>query len=90
LLGSPLGFKNPKYPNRVYKHSKALYGLKQALRAWYARLKTSLLEHEYVMGSVDKTLFTLNHGTDFYLFRFTLMILSLVALLTLLYLDFRK
>jgi hypothetical protein len=42
-----------------------LYGLKQALRAWYARLKTFLLDHGYVMGSVDKTLFTLNHGTDF-------------------------
>jgi hypothetical protein len=26
-----------------------------------------LLEHEYVMGSVDKILFTLNHGTDFLL-----------------------
>jgi hypothetical protein len=26
-----------------------------------------LLEHEYVIGSVDKTLFTLNHGTDFLL-----------------------
>jgi hypothetical protein len=63
----PLGFKNPNYPNRVYKLSKALYGLKQASRAWYARLKTFLLEHEYVMGSVDKTLFTLRHGTDFLL-----------------------
>jgi hypothetical protein len=41
--------------------------LKQASRAWYARLKTFLLEHEYVMGSVDKILFTLNHGTDFLL-----------------------
>jgi hypothetical protein len=47
--------------------SKALYGLKQALRAWYARLKAFLLEHGYVMGSVDKTLFTLKHGTDFLL-----------------------
>jgi hypothetical protein len=28
----PLGFENPKYPNRVYKLSKAVYGLKQALR----------------------------------------------------------
>jgi hypothetical protein len=28
-----LGFKNPKYPNRVYKLSKALYRLKQASRA---------------------------------------------------------
>jgi hypothetical protein len=26
-----------------------------------------LLKHGYVMGSVDKTLFTLNHGTDFFL-----------------------
>jgi hypothetical protein len=51
----------------VYKLSKALYGLKQAMQAWYARLKTSFLEHEYVMGSVDKTLFTLNHVTDFLL-----------------------
>jgi hypothetical protein len=37
------------------------------LRAWYARLKTFLLDHGYVMGSVDKTLFTLKHGTDFLL-----------------------
>jgi hypothetical protein len=63
----PPGFKNPKYPNRVYKLSKALYRLKQASREWYARLKTFLLEHGYVMGSVDKTLFTLNHGNDFLL-----------------------
>jgi hypothetical protein len=51
----------------VYKLSKALYGLKQASWVWYARLKTFLLEHGYVMGSVDKTHFTLNYGTDFFL-----------------------
>jgi hypothetical protein len=28
MLGSPLGFENPRYPDRVYKLSKALYGLK--------------------------------------------------------------
>jgi hypothetical protein len=61
----PLGFESPKYPDRVYNISKALYGLKQAPQAWCTRLKTFLLEHGYVMGSVDKTLFTLNHGTDF-------------------------
>jgi hypothetical protein len=61
------GFENPKYPNRVYKLSKVLYELKQALWIWYVRLKTFLLEHGYVMGSVDKTLFTLNHGTNFLL-----------------------
>jgi hypothetical protein len=54
----PSGFKSPKYPDRVYKLSKALYGL-----------KTFLLEHGYVMESVDKTLFTLNHGTDFLLIQ---------------------
>jgi hypothetical protein len=67
FISQPPGFENPKYPNRVYKLSKALYGLKQASRACYARLKTFLLEHGYVMGSVDKTLFTLNHVTDFLL-----------------------
>jgi hypothetical protein len=51
----------------VYKLSKALYGLKHASWAWYARLKTFLLENGYVMGSVDKTLFTLKHVTDFLL-----------------------
>jgi hypothetical protein len=51
----------------VYKLSNALYGLKQASRTWYARLKTFLLEHRYVMGSVDKTLFTIKHGNDFLL-----------------------
>jgi hypothetical protein len=47
-------------------------------------------EEVYVMASVDKTVFTLNHGTDFYLFRFMWMILSLVALFILLCPDFRK
>jgi hypothetical protein len=61
------GFESPKYPDRVYKLSKALYGLKQASRDWYARFKIFLLEHGYVMWSVDKTIFTLNHVTDFLL-----------------------
>jgi hypothetical protein len=51
----------------VYKFSNALYGHKEAPQAWYVILKTFLLEHGYVMGSVDKTLFTLNHDTDFLL-----------------------
>jgi hypothetical protein len=63
----PPGFENPKYPNRVYKLSKALYGLKQVLWAWYARLKSFLLGHGYLMESVDKTIFTPKHSTDFLL-----------------------
>jgi hypothetical protein len=67
FVRQPPGFENPKYPNRVYKLSKALYGLRKALWTWYARLKTFLLEHGYVMGSVYKTIFTLKHGNDFLL-----------------------
>jgi hypothetical protein len=63
----PLGFKNPKYHNGAYKPSKDLYELKQALQAWYASIKTFLLEHRHVMGSIDKTLFTLKHENDFLL-----------------------
>jgi hypothetical protein len=67
FLRHPPGFENPKYSDRVYKLSNALYVLKQALRAWYTRLKTFLLEHGYVMESVNKTLFTLKVGNDFLL-----------------------
>jgi hypothetical protein len=67
FVEQPPGFENPKYPNRVYKLLKALYGFKQASRAWYARLKSFLLEHGYVMRSVYKTLFTLKHDNDFLL-----------------------
>jgi hypothetical protein len=49
--------------------SKALYRLKQVPQAWYARLKTFLLEHGYVMGSVYKTLFTLNDDADYLLIQ---------------------
>ena len=60
----PPGFEHPKFPDRVFKLQKALYGLKQAPRAWYARLKTFLLENGFKMGSVDKTLFLLRQGHD--------------------------
>jgi hypothetical protein len=51
----------------VYKLSKSLYELKQESYAWYVRLKTFLLDHGYVMGSVENTLFTLKHGNGFLL-----------------------
>jgi hypothetical protein len=67
FVKQPPGFENPKYHSRVYKLSKALYGLKQAPRAWYARFKSFLLEHGYVMESIDMTLFTLKYDNDFLL-----------------------
>jgi hypothetical protein len=65
FVSKPPDFENPKYPDRVYKLSNALYKLKQVSRSWYARLKTFLLKHGYMIGSVDKTIFTLKHGNDF-------------------------
>jgi hypothetical protein len=50
FIRQPPGFENPKYSNRVYKLLKALYGFKQVSRAWYARLKTFLLEMGMLWG----------------------------------------
>jgi hypothetical protein len=55
------------YLDRVYMLSNAMYELKQTSHAWYARLNFFLLEYGYVIGSVDKTLFTLKHDTHFLL-----------------------
>ncbi|GJS23534.1 retrovirus-related pol polyprotein from transposon TNT 1-94 [Tanacetum coccineum] len=57
-VAQPLRFIDFKKPDHVYKLKKALYGLKQAPKAWYDRLKSFLIKHEYKMGMVDNTLFT--------------------------------
>nr|GEV75863.1 putative ribonuclease H-like domain-containing protein [Tanacetum cinerariifolium] len=53
----PLGFKDPDYPDKIYKVVKALYGLHQAPRAWYETLATYLLENSFHKGQTDQTLF---------------------------------
>ncbi|GJT74973.1 putative ribonuclease H-like domain-containing protein [Tanacetum coccineum] len=53
----PLGFQDPKFPDKVYKVEKALYGLHQAPRAWYETLSTYLLDNGFKRGQIDKTLF---------------------------------
>ncbi|GKE00405.1 putative ribonuclease H-like domain-containing protein, partial [Tanacetum coccineum] len=53
----PKGFEDPFYPKHVYRVVKALYGLHQAPRAWYTRLSTFLLKHNYRRGAIDKILF---------------------------------
>jgi hypothetical protein len=57
-VAQPPGFKNPNFPNRVYKLHKALYGLKQAPRACYEHLRDFLLMNGFKIGKVDSTLFT--------------------------------
>nr|GEY09657.1 hypothetical protein [Tanacetum cinerariifolium] len=53
----PPGFKDPDYPDKVYKVVKALYGLHQAHRAWYETLANYLLENSFQRGKIDQTLF---------------------------------
>ncbi|GKE80074.1 putative ribonuclease H-like domain-containing protein [Tanacetum coccineum] len=60
----PKGFEDPFYPKHVYRVMKALYGLHQAPKAWYARLSTFLLKHNYRRGTIDKTLFIKKNSRD--------------------------
>nr|GEV47668.1 hypothetical protein [Tanacetum cinerariifolium] len=53
----PTGFKDPDYPDKVYKVVKVLYGLHQAPRAWYETLTNYLLENGFQRGKIDQTLF---------------------------------
>ncbi|GJS41055.1 retrovirus-related pol polyprotein from transposon TNT 1-94 [Tanacetum coccineum] len=53
----PPGFKDPHFPDKVYKVEKALYGLHQALRARYETFSTYLIENGFRRGIIDKTLF---------------------------------
>nr|GEX51342.1 hypothetical protein [Tanacetum cinerariifolium] len=51
------GFKDPDYPDKVYKVVKALYGLHQTHRAWYETLANYLLENGFQREKIDQTLF---------------------------------
>nr|GEW57315.1 putative ribonuclease H-like domain-containing protein [Tanacetum cinerariifolium] len=63
-VSQPLGFIDPKFPNKVNKVVKALYGLHQGPRAWYATLSTFLVQSGYKRGIVDKTLFIKKDKND--------------------------
>nr|GEW04055.1 hypothetical protein [Tanacetum cinerariifolium] len=56
-VSQPPGFKDPDYPEKVYKVVKALYGLHQAPRARYETLANYLLENGFQRGKIDQTLF---------------------------------
>ncbi|CAM9000216.1 unnamed protein product [Rhodiola kirilowii] len=64
-VAQPKGFEDPHHPASVYHLKKALYCLKQAPRAWYERLTVFLVDHGYVRGGVDKTLFVKHTRSDF-------------------------
>ncbi|GJZ60927.1 retrovirus-related pol polyprotein from transposon TNT 1-94 [Tanacetum coccineum] len=58
FVSHPDGFVDPDFPNHVYFLKKALYGLKQAHIAWYDKLSLFLINHHFIKGIVDPTLFT--------------------------------
>nr|GEV59834.1 hypothetical protein [Tanacetum cinerariifolium] len=60
----PPGFKDPDFPNKVYKVKKALYGLHQTPRAWYEILSIYLLDNGFKRGQIDKTLFIKRNKGD--------------------------
>jgi hypothetical protein len=43
---------------------KALYGLKQAARAWYLKLKETLLSSGYKVATADPSLYLRGQGND--------------------------
>nr|GEW32021.1 hypothetical protein [Tanacetum cinerariifolium] len=53
-----LGFKDPDYPDKVYKVVKALYGLHQAPRAWQKGdiLLVQIYVNDIIFGSTNKDL----------------------------------
>nr|GEW83069.1 putative ribonuclease H-like domain-containing protein [Tanacetum cinerariifolium] len=53
----PPVFKDPDYPDKVYKVVKVLYGLHQDPKAWYETLTNYLLENGFQRGKIDQTLF---------------------------------
>ncbi|GJS43087.1 retrovirus-related pol polyprotein from transposon TNT 1-94 [Tanacetum coccineum] len=60
----PPRFESSEFPNHVCKLDKALYGLKQASKAWYETLSIFLIQHKFVRGIIDNTLFTYKTKSD--------------------------
>ncbi|KAH9714566.1 retrovirus-related pol polyprotein from transposon RE2 [Citrus sinensis] len=57
FMDQPAGFVNNQKPYFVCKLHKSLYGLKQAPRAWYEKLKSYLLQWDFINSRADSSLF---------------------------------
>ncbi|GJY34784.1 putative ribonuclease H-like domain-containing protein [Tanacetum coccineum] len=69
----PLRFKDPDYPDKVYKVVKALYGLHQAPKTWYETLAKYLLDNGFHKGKIDHTLFIKKQKGDILLVQMSSM-----------------
>jgi len=49
---------------KIWRLHKALYGLKQAARAWFAKLRSSMMEHGFTPSKHEPCLFFRGSGKD--------------------------
>ena len=54
----------PELGGKILRLHKALYGLKQAARAWFAKLRDSMIEHGFTPSKHEPCLFSRGQGAD--------------------------
>ena len=67
-MAQPKGYVDASKPNHVCKLNRALYELKQAPRAWFDKLRATLIQWDFENSKSDTSLFIFNsNGKTIYL-----------------------
>ena len=64
FMFQPPGFVDPQFPNFVCHLNKALYGLTQASKAWFHKLRMTLLQFGFQSSRADASLFIYHTASD--------------------------
>jgi Reverse transcriptase (RNA-dependent DNA polymerase) len=62
FMSQPPGFTDQSFPTHVCKLHKALYGLRQSPRAWYHKLRDTLIHLGFQTSASDPSLFIYHNG----------------------------